>query len=415
MVIKSVFVENFRSIKREILVCDPLTVVVGANGAGKSSFLQALAVFYDINARIDIEDFCGKNVDQVITIRITYGDLREEEKEEFGTYIHGDTLTVTKRITCTAGRIEQRYYAAALQLPAFVQIRSLSSKRDQIRGWNELVESGQPAGLQKVKKAEEIEPFMAAYEAAHPDLLESTEREEQFFGPRNVGGGKLDKFTKFVHLPAVREVTDETGGRNATLTQLIDTLVMRKVQAREDVQVFRTEFGDRLKNLYAPEKTAELKGLAQDISQTLAQLVPGATFDLEFGEVKLPDLPTPSAVPSLTEDAFPGDISRKGHGLQRALIFSLLQHLAVLKRDEVQVGDHGEEKPAGADLILAVEEPELYQHPQRCRYLADLFLALAAKPGQGVGARNQVLYTTHSAYFVSLDRFEQIRVARKPP
>src|SRR5262249_42726981 len=65
--------------------------------------------------------------------------------------------------------------------------------------------------------------------------------------------------------------------------------------------------------------------------------------------------------------------------------------------------------PLGPDLILAIEEPELYQHPQRCRYLLGLLGELASTPGRGLGARNQILYTTHSSYFVSLDKFGSVR------
>jgi putative ATP-dependent endonuclease of OLD family len=422
MKIKSVYVENFRSIRAETLSCDALTALVGANGAGKSSFLQALEVFYDINARVDAEDYCDRNVDLPITIRVTYGDLRTDEQEEFKSYIDKGLLAVTKRITCNEGKIEQSYYASSRQLPAFADIRELQSKkREQINAWNELVKSRQLPGLtQTVRTATEIDPLMQAYESTHSELLEPRERQDQFFGPRNIGAGKLDKFTKFVRLPAVREVSSEASGRGATLTQLLETLVTRKLLAREDVQSFRRDFGERLKALYAPDKTAELTELATNISRTLRDYVPGAEFGLNFGEVSLPEMPAPVAIPRLTEDGFEGDITRKGHGLQRALIFALLQHLAVLQRDtsmpaaERGAGE-GASSPSGPDLILALEEPELYQHPQRCRYLADLLLELSSTSGRGLGSGNQVIYTTHSAYFVTLDRFEQVRLVRKKP
>lgn len=68
--------------------------------------------------------------------------------------------------------------------------------------------------------------------------------------------------------------------------------------------------------------------------------------------------------------------------------------------------------PEGPDLILAIEEPELYLHPSRCRYLADLLLQLAERRDVDLGA-NQIIYTSHSPYFVDLHRFDQIRLVRK--
>ncbi|MDE3073852.1 MAG: AAA family ATPase [Chloroflexota bacterium] len=423
MLIKTIQVEGFRSIRNETLECDPLTALVGPNGAGKSAFLQALRVFYDVAARITLEDFFNRDQGQPIIIRVTYGDLRAQEREEFHSYMRGDTLTVTKRITWTDGRAEQKYYGSAMQFPPFGTVRAARNKTDQIAQWNELVAAGSiPGVVDRAKRGQDIDALMANFDASHPDLLRPDDKEEQFFGPRNVGGGKLDNYTKFVHLPAVRDVSDETGeARTSSLYQLLDTLVLRRLQSRPEVLRFKEEFAGRLREIYKPENLAGLADLAAGISRTLSEFVPGATFQLEFGEVKVPDLPAPPTIPTVTEDEFAGDVARKGHGLQRALIFTLLQHLAVLQRPEE--GRHApdgnaEVAPApaqGADpeLILAIDEPELYQHPQRCRYLARLLLDLTRDPRRGLGARNQVIYTTHSPYFVSLDRFEQIRLARK--
>lgn len=45
MMLKSVKIENYRSIKDVTLCCDNLTVLLGANGSGKSSFLRAIDLF----------------------------------------------------------------------------------------------------------------------------------------------------------------------------------------------------------------------------------------------------------------------------------------------------------------------------------------------------------------------------------
>ena len=50
MIIESVYIENFRCIKAQQLNFDNLTVLIGRNGSGKSSFLKAIDIFYDINA-----------------------------------------------------------------------------------------------------------------------------------------------------------------------------------------------------------------------------------------------------------------------------------------------------------------------------------------------------------------------------
>ena len=427
MIIKSVEVKNFRSIRETCLDCDNLTAIIGRNGAGKSSFLDAIDTFYDIAAPITEEDFFNRDIGSTIEIRVTYSNLRDDEKEEFQPYIKDDRLIVTKRISIENDRIMQRYYAAALQIPRFAEIRAKPSKKERVSVWNEMVNSDELPNLGgKVRSADEVERLMSEYEANHPEFMEPIEREEQFFGPRNIGGGKLDKFTKYVLVPAVRKASDEASGKKGAIYQILDMIVLRKINAREDIQKFKSEFEERVKKLYSSENLTELPELGNSISQTLEKFAPGSQLKLGWDEVKPPEIPLPPARVTLVEDSFEGEITRKGHGLQRALIVTLLQHLAMRVPIEPTAEDLDEEetgisKPKGLeisqgpDLILAIEEPELYLHPSRCRYLHNLLLQLSEKPGIGLGASNQIIYTSHSPYFIDLHHFDQIRMVRKMP
>lgn len=202
-------------------------------------------------------------------------------------------------------------------------------------------------------------------------------------------------------------------------------IVLRKINAREDIQKFKSEFEEKIKKLYSSENLTELPELGESISQTLEKFAPGSQLKLKWDEVKPPDIPLPAAKATLVEDNFEGEITHKGHGLQRALIVTLLQHLAVTipmdsKRGELDESDgniienkDNLNKTRGPDLILAIEEPELYLHPSRCRYLSNLLLQLAERPEIGLAPKNQIIYTTHSPYFVDLHRFDQIRLVRK--
>ncbi|MGA2466787.1 MAG: AAA family ATPase [Thermodesulfobacteriota bacterium] len=426
MLIKSIEIKNFRSISNQCLDCDNITLLVGRNGSGKSSFLYAIETFYDIDARISQEDFFNHDITSPIEIRVTYCDLRDDEKKEFRPYIKDEKLIVTKRIYFENSRFIQRYYGAALQIPKFAEIRAKSGKRDRINAWNELVESAKLADLGgKEKSADEVDRLIVEYEASRPEFMEAIEREEQFFGPRNIGGGKLDKFTKYVLVPAVREATDEAAGKKGAIYQLLDMIVLRKVNARRDIQEFRVELERKARELYSSENLRELSELGVSISQTLTKFAPGSQLNLKWDEVKPPELQLPAARATLIEDNFEGEISRKGHGLQRALILTLLQHLAMAVPEKVSaeelaegsVGKEGQfiEVMRGPDLILGIEEPELYLHPSRCRYLFNVLLELVDNPGIGLGASNQIIYATHSPYFIDLSCFQNIRVVRKKP
>jgi predicted ATP-dependent endonuclease of OLD family len=94
------------------------------------------------------------------------------------------------------------------------------------------------------------------------------------------------------------------------------------------------------------------------------------------------------------EGDFKGKLSRFGHGFQRSFLLSLLQELATSDDTDAPT------------LVLACEEPELYQHPPQARHLASVFDTLSQK-------NTQVLVTTHSPYFVTGRNFESVRMVRR--
>lgn len=57
-------------------------------------------------------------------------------------------------------------------------------------------------------------------------------------------------------------------------------------------------------------------------------------------------------------------------------------------------------------VVLAIEEPELHLHPQACR---NFYNTLRELSNNGL----QVIYTTHSQYFVDVSKFESIHIVRK--
>jgi predicted ATP-dependent endonuclease of OLD family len=422
MIIESIYIENFRGIKEQQLNFDNLTVLVGRNGSGKSSFLKGIDIFYDISAPITNEDFFDHDTTKEILIRVTYSKLRQDETQEFQSYIRNDKLIVSKRIKIENEKITQKYYAGSMQIKQFAKIREISIKRDKVAKFKELIDTKTLPNLSgNPRNAEEVDTLMVEYEKAHPELCEPIEKEEQFFGAKTVGGGKLDNYTKFVLIPAVREVSDETNERKgSSLYQLLDLIVYRQINSKKEIIEFKNEIDGKIKKLYSSDKIKELPLLGETITQTLCKFFPGAELKLNWEDIKPPELIPPKAKPTLIEDGFEGDITKKGHGLQRALIITLLQHLALTRIQKERIESektsnknelNREKKIIGPDLILAIEEPELYLHPLRCRYLSNLLRDLSENNDPNL--KNQIIYTTHSPFFIDLDRFNQMRLIKK--
>ncbi len=138
MIIERIHIENFRSLKNVDLNCDELTAIIGRNGAGKSTILYSLDIFYNIAAQITEYDYFAKDTELEIKIRITYGALRDDEKEEFKSHLEDDKLTVTKVINGGGSK----YYGASKQIPEFHEIRKETQANPKKAKFNELVESG---------------------------------------------------------------------------------------------------------------------------------------------------------------------------------------------------------------------------------------------------------------------------------
>ncbi|MBK9373812.1 MAG: AAA family ATPase [Holophagales bacterium] len=131
MRITEVHVENFRGVQCATLHCGALTALVGRNGAGKSTFLHALDLFYRPNATVTSEDFFHRRTDAPIAIRVTFEDLHPDETEAFRAYVHGNVLSVTKRFqpTSQGSTAGGQYFAARRVYGRFSSARAQSARK----------------------------------------------------------------------------------------------------------------------------------------------------------------------------------------------------------------------------------------------------------------------------------------------
>lgn len=415
MFIENVEIENFRSIKSASVSLENVSAFVGRNGVGKSTLLYALDTFYNVGAQYSNLDYYNhQTVDTAIRIQLTFGGLRNDERTVFANYLQNDKLIVAKVINQGGAR----YFGTVSQIPEFAELRKLGAV-DKRRRLQELVTAGTLHEFPDIpRKSEDVDRIMTAYESQHAELTRPIERETQFLGPRNVGGGTLDKFTKFVLVPAVRDANSELERRGAIM-QLLDLIVTRSITSRTDFQEFKRQFEERARQLYGKENLPELAGLGRLITDRLRRYAPGSELTIDFSDLKAPTIPLPDAVVSVSEDDFKVPVRYSGHGLQRALILALLEQLSMTPTVVAKAGESDASVPNDTeiartpDLILAIEEPELYLHPARSRYLSRILQELAKRSADPTQPLIQVVYVTHSPYFVDVEHFDQVRMCRK--
>lgn len=223
MIVKAIHIKNFRSILDERIDCENLTVLVGRNGAGKSSFLKALELFYDSKANVTAEDFYAQDTSKEIEIALTFTDLDTEEKDLFGSYLDGDELTVVRVFSLTAKK-SGTYHGMKLQNPEFAEVRKAGTKTEIRNKYDEIRNKPEYSSLPAVRSADQVEEELRKWETANPGSCCRMRDDGQFFGFTEVGNGYLGRHTRFILIPAVRDASDDATEKKGSCVTEIWTL-----------------------------------------------------------------------------------------------------------------------------------------------------------------------------------------------
>lgn len=423
MRIQSVRVKNYRSIRDAELSIGDITALVGRNGSGKSTFLSALDLFYN-RGELTEADFFGENTDEEIEVEVTFDRLSEPERKEFSPYLEGSTLTVVGVYWLDAGKHGASYHGSSLQNPDFAKIRRLPNKREQSNGFNALLDDPQYSSLHRARSADAAETSMKQWEFDNPDACVRTRDDGQFFGWTNVGIGRLNPHTQFIRVPAVRDAGDDaTDRRGSAITEIMNLVVRSALDADPQLAELREDAQRTFERIMKGDAGRRLESLQGALTVNLQSFVPDSAVELQWEQTPELSIPQPQAHVRLQEDGYPATVTRTGHGLQRAFIFTLLQRLAAERRprqardassdDDTEHPGEESAAPTAPDVVLAIEEPELYQHPSRQRHIARVFTDLAQPENADETTKTQIIYTTHSPLFVELDRFDDVRILRK--
>ena len=224
----------------------------------------------------------------------------------------------------------------------------------------------------------------------------------------------IGRFVRILYVPAVRDASGDgtEGGRGSILRELLDLTVKDAFAGSPLYKKLQENANAVYEGARNMGSLPEVKRLRDDINGTLGMLARGAGADFEWS-LQAPSVGLPTATVRLKEDCYTTTIDRTGHGLQQTFIIAMLGllHGARAAKAAKPAGDgDGDGSPS---IMLAIEEPELYQHPTRAKHIAGLLSPISKDGFKGVAPSVQVIYATHSPYFVGADRIGQIRLLRK--
>lgn len=348
-----VHIANFRSAQDLAFDLSDYTHIVGKNNSGKSTVLFALRWVLKGGA-LDAKYFRNPNEPVSVACIIEgidaalLGAISEEHRKRIEGY-------------CGSGRLAVRRTVGPV---------GSSTKQFDISG---LAASHNLSKAQWVKNPTGIE---AAIKALFPDPILIAAMED---AAEDVGSNKSSTTIGKLIAQLVAPVRDGHGDDISAALELIRTRLSASGEGR------------------APE----LEEADAGMNCQLASLFPGLTVKLHVEPPTIPDLLKVGTVRVFEEGATAmREVGSLGHGAQRAIQIALIQYLAERLRDTGATTD--------GRVLLLVEEPELYLHPQAVARVREALRTLSS-------GRFQVVVSTHSPLMLELDDLPAAALLHRTP
>jgi len=370
-----------------------------------------------------IGDF--KNVTERASIECEFSGLDEEEKRRLKPYLLGDKVILTKFLHIEEDQekgkssVKAEYHGyQAEPRDEYLSVAKIEAAHGARPPWQEIAETAgiaeyvrdENGRINKTSYKKGVERYLSEHDV---DYDEPALGDTQALGiPQNL----LAALPRFYLLPAITDYSDEVDRRSSSTVfrRLMSDLADRVMRADPRYQ----ELDDALARIRAllnevpeegaPPRLGALSAVEESLRELVKKLMPSVRSVSLDVEIEASQDLFSKGVNIKIDDGVLTDVLDKGHGMQRSLVFSLLQMLIA----SVRTNATGE---ASQPIILAIEEPELYIHPHSQRLIFRVLKEFAGLVDEDnpVGS-DQVIYTTHSASFVDVWKYERIGMVRKP-
>lgn len=413
-------VQNLRSIvDSEEFEVQPLFGMVGENNCGKSNLLHAIEVLVSSGTGgLTREDFMDPST--MIVIKGTFDSLTEEEKKRWRPYLVEARLILEKRVFLEADartgkdKVVGEFHGYRAEPAAtHLSLAKIAAKYGDRPKWADIV-----------KEAALPDYFLADGRCTKADFTKALERylaeNPVEYDPPNLSSTQalglqsnvVASLPSVYLLPAITDYSDEIDRRSSSTTfrrlmgDLSERILQRDPRFVELQKAHEAIRGllNRMEGDDKPRRIASLATVEEKIAQLLRRVMPSVQgVTLTVAVLDLKDLFS-AGVNLAVDDGVRTDVLAKGHGLQRCIVFTLLQTLILNERDQLVID--ADIAPSEHPIILLIEEPELYIHPQLGKLFFDVMRQFART--------DQVVYSTHSPLFVDAYESNQVAVVTKP-
>lgn len=393
MRIVSVEITGYRCISHLVLSLDPFSALIGSNGTGKSAVLHALDWFFN-GGKVDEYDFhiaLDSTVSTEFSVSVKFTDLSPALSARWSRYVRSGDLEL-RRTATNAGR--DQLSGLHRQGPNFSSVR-LATDTMQRRAAYKALRASLPA-LPAVLARQKIEEALEAWEndpANDSALVEVPDSDlTNAFG--FYGKQLLTEAMQFVLVPASTRLEEnvDPSGRGGAIDTLLGSVV--RAAAEKEVETWSVANAQTVGRLAASIGSAVKSASRAQMDSTnayLSEMIAGGKVAIH-AQTAPPRIKPDIALTATFE--FEGSslpISKQGHGVQRSVMMAALQAAA-------DIGASG-----ALSSVLAIEEPELYQHPARSMALSRA-LAKLVQSGSW-----QVAVATHSPAMLRPESVASVR------
>jgi len=349
-----IHIQNFRSCKDSFFTFSAFTPLVGYNNGGKSNILFAIGWLLNHSS-------------------LTESDFNDPNKE---VQISGTITGITQAVL---DKLEQKHKN---QIEPYCRDEKLQFR----------IRQPKPGVPKKEIKWEVRDPLV------DEDNLDDAWKS----GPTGITAAVKAIFPESIEIGAMEDVVEDVGKSKSTTTigKLIAAI------ARPITERYGPNFKDMLDNITkkfgaeSDSRAEELNTLDEAVNDKLKDLFPDIRVRVDIPTPQLPELFRSGTIK--VDEYNEGEwrsISSTGNGAQRSIQMALVRQLAEGKshKDNLQ-----------STILLLVDEPELYLHPQGVEQVR---IALKALSEKGY----QVVFATHSPLMIGREDVANTIIVRKTP
>jgi len=428
-------ITNYRALRDVTIPLSHFGCLIGENNSGKSSFLQALSLFYS-GSKLLASYFFDES--KPIRIAVTFegiGDadlarLADEHRARVAGIVKNGRLVLVRAYS-TDGK-SAMFYNTLLPTDARFsadRIAALVAKQRAGQAFVNKVVAEFPELQGVVDPNMNQDAVQQKIQELADSLLDDQKTPTDQPLPTGIDKSIAPMLPEPIYIPAVKDLADDVKTTESTPFGKILAILLHAVEAKlPDAQKSFEELNSKLNRVQQPDGTV-VDGRLDEvrlIESTVEKYVRGSFADVALRiTIPPPELKTVfSSARIYANDGVDGLIDSKGDGLRRAIVFSILRSYVELSTklapgfapaEGAAETAQSQVEPAPASYLLLFEEPELFLHPKAQHILFDALRVFAKE--------HHVLVTTHSPMFfgpgatetfVKLRRVSEATVAAKP-